>query len=93
MWTVYQEINMRAILTVWSEIKSKKGNKKQKWKKIQVCTGFELMTTIIIIQNVPAPPLPTPYIYRVYIFPSQPSDVQPIHQGLIPAHFLLSLLF
>ena len=51
------------------------------------------MTTIIIIQNVPAPPLPTPYIYRVYIFPSQPSDVQPIHQGLIPAHFLLSLLF
>ena len=50
------------------------------------------MTTIVIIQNVPAPPPPHP-LHIEYIFPSQPSDVQPIHQGLIPAHFLLSLLF
>ena len=76
-----------------SNLDSMKWNKKQKWKKIQVCTGFELMTTIVIMQNVPAPPPPPHPLHIEYLFPSQPSDVQPIHQGLIPAHFLLSLLF
>ena len=75
-----------------SNLDSMKWNKKQKWKKIQVCTGFELMTTIVIIQTAPAPPPPHP-LHEEHILPSQPSDVQPIHQGLIPAHFLLSLLF
>ena len=41
--------------------------------------------------SLPHPP-PHP-LHIEYIFPSQSSDVQPIHQGLIPAHFLLSLLF
>ena len=42
--------------------------------------------------SLPHPPPPHP-LHIGYIFPSQPSVVQPIHQGLIPAHFLLSLLF
>ena len=97
MWTVYQEINMRAILTVWSEIGSKNEIKSKSEKKFRSVQDFilqELITTIVIIQNVPAPPPPpAPSPYRVYFpFPALWCATNTLGSNSCPLPPLLTVL-
>ena len=62
MWTVYQEINMRAILTVWSEIKSKNEIKSKSEKKFRSVQDLNLWPLLLSYKmSLPHPPTPSPY--------------------------------